>query len=126
MNKTLNLLISTLFLLQVTVDSVAQVSSAKIDSLMEQAVTKLNVAGASIAVVKDGKVIHQKGYGVQSVDTKLPVTERTNFQIASNSKAFTTAALSILVDEGKLKWDDKVITYIPEFKMYNEYVTENF
>eukprot|EP01035_Chromulina_nebulosa_P035078 gene35078-47132_t len=93
------------------------VSSLKIDSLMEEALTKLKVAGAAIAVVKDGKVIHQKGYGVGSIDTKVPVTERTNFQIASNTKAFTTAALSILVDEGKIKWDDKVKEYIPEFKM---------
>jgi CubicO group peptidase (beta-lactamase class C family) len=49
-----------------------------------------------------------------------------NPAIASNSKAFTTAALSMLVDEGKLKWDDKVIDHVPEFKMYNDYVTANF
>lgn len=126
MNKILTFFVSIWLFLLLSVDSSAQVSTAKIDSLMNDAVTRLNVAGASIAVVKDGKVIHQKGYGLQSVETKLPVTELTNFQIASNSKAFTTAALSILVDEGKLKWDDRVITYIPEFRMYNEYVTENF
>src|SRR5690606_40645411 len=48
------------------------------------------------------------------------------FAIASNSKAFTTTALAILVEEGKIKWTDKVINHIPEFKMYNAYVTENF
>ncbi len=58
--------------------------------------------------------------------TKKPVNESTNFQIASNSKAFTTAALAILEEEGKIKWTDKVKLYIPEFKMYNDYVTENF
>ncbi|MEJ7741773.1 MAG: serine hydrolase [Nocardioidaceae bacterium] len=77
-------------------------------------------------MVKDGKIIHEKGYGVKSITTKLPVDEHTNFQIASNSKAFTTAALSILIDEGKLSWRDKVKTYLPEFKMHNDYVTENF
>ncbi|PZR21912.1 MAG: serine hydrolase [Citrobacter freundii] len=93
---------------------------------MEEALVKLKVAGASIAVVKDGKVIHQKGYGFASFNTKEKVNEYTNFQIASNTKAFTTAALAILVDEGKIKWEDKVKDHIPEFKMYNDYVTDNF
>jgi len=104
----------------------AQLTSPKIDLLMEDALAKFKVAGASIAVVKDGKIIHLKGYGVSSIETKKAVNENTNFQIASNTKAFTTAALSILEDEGKLKWTDKVKDYLPEFKMYNDYVTENF
>jgi CubicO group peptidase (beta-lactamase class C family) len=62
---------------------------------MEDALAKFK-AGAAIAIVKDGKVIHQKGYGVTSIRNKKPVNENTNFQIASNSKAFTAAALSIL------------------------------
>jgi CubicO group peptidase (beta-lactamase class C family) len=72
------------------------------------------------------KVIHSKGYGVRSLNTKRKVDENTLFGIASNSKAFTSAALGILIDEGKLKWDDKVRDYIPEFKLYNPYVTEEF
>lgn len=104
----------------------AQLSSAKIDSLVADALVKFKVAGVSVAVVKDGKVIHSKGYGVADVNTKRPVNENTNFQIASNSKAFTTAAIAILEEEGKLKWTDKVKDHIPEFKMYNDYVTENF
>ncbi len=101
-------------------------TSQNIDSLVEDALVKFKVAGASIAIVKDGKVIHQKGYGFASITTKELVNEYTNFQIASNTKAFTTAALSILEDEGKLKWTDKVKSHLPEFKMYNDYVTENF
>jgi CubicO group peptidase (beta-lactamase class C family) len=54
------------------------------------------------------------------------VDANTLFGIASNSKAFTSASLAILVDEGKIKWDDKVIKYLPNFKMYNEYVTQEF
>ncbi len=104
----------------------AQISDAEIDALVEKAIKEFNVAGVAVAVVKDGKIIHEKGYGVRSIDSKQPVNEHTDFQIASNSKAFTTAALAILVEEGKLSWKDKVKTYIPEFKMYNEYVTENF
>ena len=104
----------------------AQLAPASIDSLVEKAMTTFHVAGAAVAVIKDGKIVHEKGYGVRSVVSKLPVDVHTNFQIASNSKAFTTTALAILVDEGKLSWKDKVTTYIPEFKMYNDYVTENF
>lgn len=104
----------------------AQISSAQLDALVQKAMNKFNVAGVAVAIVKDGKIVHEKGYGVRSITTKLPVNEYTDFQIASNSKAFTTAALSILVDEGKLNWKDKVRTYLPEFKMYNDYVTENF
>lgn len=119
-------LASMLFVCFASTTMFAQLTSSKIDSLMQDALKKFKVAGASIAIVKDGKVIHQKGYGVASITTNKPVDEYTNFQIASNSKAFTAAALSILEDEGKLKWTDKVKDYIPEFKMYNDYVTENF
>ena len=93
---------------------------------MADALLKFKVAGAAVAVVKDGKVIHSKGYGLSDINTKQAVNENTNFQIAFNTKAFTTTALAILEEEGKLKWTDKVIDHIPEFKMYNDYVTENF
>jgi len=103
-----------------------QLSSAQIDTLTERAMTAFDVPGIAVAVIKDGKVIHSKGYGVRSLNTKEKVDENTLFGIASNSKAFTAAALGILIDEGKLKWDDKVRDYIPEFKLYNPYVTEEF
>ncbi|TYA52517.1 serine hydrolase [Formosa maritima] len=104
----------------------AQLSSYEIDSLVNVAIEKFQVAGTAVAVVKDGKIIHEKGYGVISTKTKVKVNEHTNFAIASNSKAYTTAALALLVEDGKIKWTDKVIDHIPEFKMYNPYVTENF
>ncbi len=126
MKNTATLLTSLLLILVVSTETFAQLTSQKIDSLMENALVKFKVAGAAVAIVKDGKVIHQKGYGLTSVTTKEAVNEYTNFQIASNTKAFTTAALSILVDEDKLKWTDKVKDHLPEFKMYNDYVTENF
>ncbi|MXN89800.1 serine hydrolase [Flavobacterium sp. Sd200] len=104
----------------------AQIPSAKIDSMVTHAMKKFNVAGTAIAIVKDGKIIHNKGYGVKSITTKEPVNEHTNFAIASNTKAFTCAALAILAEEGKISWTDKVKDHIPEFKMYDDYVTENF
>jgi CubicO group peptidase (beta-lactamase class C family) len=87
---------------------------------------EFKVAGVAIAIVKDGKVIQEKRHGVRSIKTKLLVDEHTNFQIASNSKAFPMAALAILVDEVKISWKDKLKKYLLEFKMYNDYVTENF
>ncbi|WP_036385789.1 serine hydrolase [Muricauda sp. MAR_2010_75] len=104
----------------------SQMSSTKVDELANKALETFGVAGASVGIVKDGKIVHLKGYGVKSVDTKLPITGTTPFAIASLGKAFTTTALAILVEEGKISWNDKVIKYIPEFKMYDSYVTENF
>ena len=101
-------------------------TSPQIDSVAERARRAFDVPGIAVAVIKDGKIIHSRGYGLRSLNTKEPVDENTNFGIASNTKAFTTAALGILVDEGKLRWDDKVRDYIPEFKLYNPYVTEEF
>jgi CubicO group peptidase (beta-lactamase class C family) len=127
MKKIKTILIFTVFaFLLVTHPAKAQMTAKAIDALVEKAMKEFNVAGVAVGIVKDGKIIHEKGYGVRSTDSGLLVNEHTDFQIASNSKAFTTAALAILVDEGKLSWKDKVRTYIPEFKLYNDYVTENF
>lgn len=116
-----------LLLFIISINAKAQViTSSQIDSLTELTLKTFDVPGIAVAVVKDGKVIHAKGYGVRSLNTKQKVDENTLFGIASNSKAFTVAALGILMDEGKLKWDDKVTDYIPEFRMYNPYVTEEF
>jgi CubicO group peptidase (beta-lactamase class C family) len=120
------LLLFTISALLLSSNLSAQITSSELDALVEKAMKEFKVVGVAVAIVKDGKIIHEKGYGVKSIDTKLPVDAYTNFQIASNSKAFTTAALAILVDEGKISWKDKVKTYLPEFKMYNDYVTENF
>lgn len=105
----------------------AQMSTKQIDSLVFKAMKTLdNTVGFSIGIVKNGEILHAKGYGLTSIKTNKKVTLNTPFGIASNSKAYTSAALAILVDQGKLKWEDKVIDYIPEFKMYNDYVTNNF
>lgn len=102
------------------------ISSDKIDKLVEHTKKTFHVPGIAVLVVKDGQIVHSKGYGVSSIKTGKPVDENTLFGIASNSKAFTAATLAILVDEKKLSWDDKVIKYIPEFRLYNSYVTEDF
>lgn len=103
-----------------------QLSSREIDELVVDAMEKFTVAGVAVGVVKDGEIIHARGYGLKSVDTGEKVDEHTSFAIASNSKAFTSAALAILVEEGLLSWQDRVVDHIPEFKMYNDYVSQNF
>jgi CubicO group peptidase (beta-lactamase class C family) len=101
-------------------------NNKQIDKVVENSMKAFDVPGIAVAVIKDGKIIHSKGYGVTSLNSGEKVNENTLFCIASNTKAFTAAALGILVDEGKLKWDDKVRDYIPEFKMHDPYVTEEF
>jgi CubicO group peptidase (beta-lactamase class C family) len=122
-----NRLIPFLFICFITVSIHAQtITSGEIDSLAERTMKTFDVPGIAVAIVKDDKVIHTKGYGVRSLKTMLKVDSNTLFGIASNTKAFTTAALGILIDEKKLSWDDRVIDYIPEFRLYSPYVTEEF
>jgi CubicO group peptidase (beta-lactamase class C family) len=105
----------------------AQYTSEQVDSLVNYSMQKFHVPGVAVGVVKDGKIIYNKGFGLKNIDKKKSsVDEHTLFAIGSNTKAFTTAALAILVDEGLISWDTKVRDVIPEFQMYNDYVTENF
>ncbi len=116
-----------IFILFISASLIAQpLSTDQIDTLVERTLTTFDVPGIAVAVIKDGNIIISKGYGVRSLKSKEKVDARTLFGIASNTKAFTATALGILVDERKIKWDDKVRDFIPEFKLYNPYVTEEF
>jgi CubicO group peptidase (beta-lactamase class C family) len=126
-SQILNRFIPLIILILGTISVSAQtITSREIDSLAEKTLKTFDVPGIAVAIVKDDKVIHSKGYGVRSLNTMQKVDANTLFGIASNSKAFTSAALGILIDEKKLSWDDRVIDYIPEFRLYNPYVTEEF
>lgn len=118
--------ILTLCALVVTCATSAQITEQQLDDVVARTMKTFDVPGMAVGIVKDGKLVVAKGYGVNNINTGEKTDANTLFGIASNSKAFTTAALAILVDEGKMNWDDKVIKYIPEFKMYNEYVTREF
>lgn len=113
-----------LLLLIISTFTFAQVEDKKLDELIKNTLTTFDVPGMSVGILKDGKLIYAKGFGVQSLTTKKAMNENTLVGIASNSKGFTATALAILVDEGKLKWDDKVSKFIPEFKMYTDYATQ--
>jgi CubicO group peptidase (beta-lactamase class C family) len=96
---------------------------ADLDSYVARALKTFDVPGLSVAIVKDGKVVLAKGYGVRKLGGSLPVDENTLFGIGSNTKAFTSAALASLVDAGKISWDDPVYQRLPGFQMYDPYVS---
>ncbi|MCY3547097.1 MAG: serine hydrolase [Gemmatimonadetes bacterium] len=94
-----------------------------LDDYVTTAMEAWNVPGLALAVIADGEVVHARGYGVRDVRTGAPVDEHTLFAVGSTSKAFTSAALGLLVDEGRVSWDDRVIDHIPWFAMYDAYAT---
>ncbi len=94
-----------------------------LDASVSRALAVFEVPGAALAVVKDGRVVLAKGYGVRRLGGPAAVDAKTLFGIASNTKVFTAVALGILVEEGKLAWDAPVIDYIPGFQMWDPYVT---
>ena len=104
----------------------APLSPAEIDRLVARSMAAFSVPGVAVGIVKDGKLVFAKGYGVRELGHPERVNADTRFAIGSNTKAFTTAALAILVDEGKLHWDDRVIDYLPDFRMADPYVTREF
>ncbi len=93
------------------------------DAQMERVRKQFDVPGIAVAIVKDGQIVLERGYGVRELGKPAPVQANTLFAIASNTKAFTAASLSILADEGKLSLDDKVIEHLPWFRMSDPYVT---
>jgi len=93
------------------------------DEYVNKAIKEWQVPGVAIAIVKGDQVVFARGYGVRKLGDTAPVDERTLFAIGSSSKAFTAAAIAMLVDEGKVKWDDPVTKYLPGFEMYDPYVT---
>ena len=96
-----------------------------LDTSIEQAMRQWQIPGLAVVVVKDGETVRMQGYGAREFGKDLPVDEKTYLQIASNSKTFNAYLYGMLIDEGILKWDDPIKKFIPEFKIHNDYVTEN-
>jgi CubicO group peptidase (beta-lactamase class C family) len=116
------------FLLLSTYQLFAQSSQQPIDlnaldAYIANAVKSWELPGMAVGIVKNDSVIFAKGYGVKEMGKPDPVTTHTMFAIASLSKAFTAASLGMMVEQGKLKWNDKVTQYLPYFQMYDPYVT---
>lgn len=96
-----------------------------IENFIEQIMQDWKIPGLSIGVMKDGEIILNQGFGHRDVEKDLPATPDTLYAIGSTSKAFTAMGLALLIEQGKLNWDDPVRKHIPTFKMFDPYVTEN-
>ena len=96
---------------------------AGFDARVEQLRTQYGAPGISIAIVEGGQPTLVKGWGVRQIGTNAPVGADTIFATGSTGKAFTSAALALLVDQGKIGWDDRVIDHMPDFRMYDPWVT---
>ncbi len=97
---------------------------SRLDALIAKAQKDWPVPGLSVAIVKDGRTVLAKGYGVREVGGGEPVDEHTLFAIASNTKAFTSASLAMLAEEGRVAWDDRVRDHLPWFQLYDPYVSQ--
>ena len=102
----------------------ADVDVEKLSAYISKAREDWGVPGLAVAIVKDGKLALARGYGSRELGKEKAVDADTLFAIASNSKAFTAAAIATLVEDGKLDWNDRVRKHLPWFQLYNSYVTE--
>ena len=94
-----------------------------LDAYVTRTMQAFQVPGIALAIVKDGRVVVARGYGVRRLGDNAPVDAETRFGIASNTKAFTATALGLLVEEGRIEWDAPVTRYLPWFALSDPYVT---
>jgi len=130
-SRKLTLIIVVLFALSFLtwLPSAAEEKAKEIDlegfpEFIKKLMEEWKVPGIAVTIVKDGKVIFAEGFGYRNVTEKLPVTPKTLFAIGSTSKAFTAAGMGILVDQGKLDWDEPVREYLPSFKLKDDFASQ--
>jgi len=111
------------FIFVCSVTLLAQADLQKLDEYIAKAQAEWNVPGIAVAIVKDGKVVLSKGYGVLEAGKDQPVDANSLFAIASNTKAFIASSIGTLVDQGKIGWKDKVRDYLPYFELYDNYAS---
>jgi len=98
--------------------------SDSLQNYITHAMTNWRIPGAAVCIIKDGKIVLMKGYGIKELGLNDAVDENTLFMIGSNTKAFTATAICILESEHKLSLDEKVTKYIPDFKLDSKPATE--
>jgi len=118
-----NALVSLLVVAGASLAAAQNAPPPDLDAYAARALKEFEVPGMAIAVVKDGRVVVARGYGVRELGKAVPVDAGTLFGIASNTKAFTSALLAMLVDEGRIAWDDPVVRHLPAFRMADPWVT---
>jgi CubicO group peptidase (beta-lactamase class C family) len=94
-----------------------------LDAWIEQEMQRWQIPGLAVAVVKDDSVVYARGFGVRRLGEPEPVDEHTLFGVASTTKAMTAAALALLVDEGRVSWDNPVVRHLPGFALSDPWVT---
>ena len=121
--KTRFTMLVLVVLLAVPAIAAQQAPGADFDEYVNKAIKDWGVPGVAIAIVKDDRIVYAKGFGVRELNKPAPVDTHTLFAIGSSSKAFTAASIAMLVDEGKLKWDDPAIKHLPGFQLFDPYST---
>lgn len=121
-NRIFSILLTIVLFVSVSINA-QDFNPGEYEKYVESAMKDWKVQGCAVAIVKNGKIVYTKGFGYRDVKNQLPVTPNTLFAIGSCSKAFTSAAVCLMVDEGKIDFDKPVITYYPNFKLQDDYVT---
>ena len=103
---------------------ILQAQEINLPVIIESWRNDFHVPGMSVGVIKDGNILLSEGFGVLESGKPEEVDEHTLFSIASNTKAFISAAIATLVEEGKLSWDDRVQKWLPYFELYDPCVSE--
>jgi CubicO group peptidase (beta-lactamase class C family) len=99
---------------------------AALEAYAKTAQAQWGIPGMAIAIVKDDQVLYAKGFGVKRVGGTAPVGPDTVFEIGSTSKAFTAAVVAMQVDDGKVRWSDRVVDHLPGFEVRDPWVTREF
>jgi CubicO group peptidase (beta-lactamase class C family) len=104
----------------------SDINKISLEKTIQKALDTFQTPGLAVGIMHQNEVVLSKGFGQANIDNKTKVDAQTYFRLGSTSKAFTSAALAILVDEKKIDWHDKVVSYLPEFQLYDPYVTREF
>src|SRR5260370_25425382 len=119
LKKAIRLIALLLLVLPSSQFGYAQEAPSKdFDDYINKALKDWDVPGLAIAIVKNDQIVFAKGYGVRKLGESTAIDEKTMFAIGSSSKAFTSASIAMLMDEGKLKWDHPVTKYLPGFQLF--------
>ena len=121
--RTIQIILSILLL--VGTSAFAAPADERIDKAFDDVVQRYRLPGLAVGVIDNGKIIYTRTSGEREAGSGKKITPRTLFKIASNSKAMTASLLARLVDAGKLRWDDPVTKYLPTFRMFDPWVTQN-
>jgi CubicO group peptidase (beta-lactamase class C family) len=121
--KKIARLIIVYFVTSLSVFAQKEIDTTKLDQYIKKSISDYKVTGLAIGIVSDTSIIFQKGYGLLNKSKSDIVTTKSLFPIGSCTKAFTSACLGILVDEHRINWDERVIKYLPGFKLSDPYIT---